>query len=111
VGVVATGVHLAVDGGVERECGPLLDRQGIDVPPEQHGPPRTPALEDRDRTRLGRAGTHVESGRVQSIADDARRAVLRERELGMGVEVAPEVDDVVEGGVHLRPQAVHPRRP
>jgi hypothetical protein len=29
----------------------------------------------------------------------------------MGVEVAPEVDDVVEGGVHLRPQAVHPRRP
>ena len=103
VGVVAAGVHGAVDLGGEVEPGVLGHRQGVHVAPQQDRRAGPAAVEVGDDRRLALPVATV-SGRPSSASSTRAWVSGRSRpELGPAVQVPAQRDDVVE-------QRCRPRR-
>ncbi len=66
--------------------------------------PPFPAIPEH--ARFGDAATHAVAERLQALGDDARRAHFLEAELGMSVEIAPELNELarflLDGFHHAR---------
>ncbi len=99
VDVVAAGVHDALDLGVDRAGLVLLYGQAVDVAPQHDAAPGPAALHGEDAARLGGAQRLGDAERRHVVADQGRRLVLGEGQLGPAVQRAPLVDHVVEHGV------------
>ena len=99
VRVVAARVHPAVGARGEVDARFFVDGQRIDVGAEHHGLARPARVQHRDSTRLRRTGLEVETELAQPFLQIERRLVLAEADLGVLVEIPPQVDDVVEHGL------------
>ena len=64
------------------------------------GPPGAPgAAEDAQDAGAGDSGAHLQTGLAQHVGDAPGGAVLLEGQLGVAVQVAPEVDHELAVGV------------
>jgi hypothetical protein len=98
--VMPVRVGLPHPAGV-RQTGPLLDRQGIHVRPQQHGGPGAIAQQP-DHAGAADALGHLESEIPQVPADDPGGADLLEGQLRMGVQILVQRHQLTDGS-HARP--------
>ena len=104
VHVVPAGVRDAGDGAAPRVVGPVVDRQRVEVGPEDDdGPGLGPDLRDQPGA-LERSGR--DAGVGEPLGDDAGGALLGPRQLGVGVQVAADVDHL---GLEPRERVVERR--
>src|SRR2546430_8226028 len=96
VAVVPASVHDARRARGERRPESLCERQRVDVGAPRDRLARCVAAQDPDDARLRDAGLHLEPGGGETLRDDVRRALLRERQLGMAMEVAPQRHHALE---------------
>ena len=99
VHVVAAGVHDALHLRVDGPSLVLLHRQPVDVAPQHDAAARPAALHGEDATGLRGPEHLLHPERRHMGADQRRRLVLGEGQLGPAVQRAPHVDHVVEHGV------------
>ncbi len=107
VPVVAARVH---DPGVLRSVGRralLRDGKRVEVHPQEHGAARA-AGGGREHAGSSHSHPDLEAAPGQELGDPSRGAVLREGELGMGVEVAAQRDQLGAEGPHVRGERRHP---
>ena len=94
VGVVAAGVHAAVNLRLEGHIGLLMHRQGIDVPAHGDGLARAAGVDQADHIGLG--DPHIgDPHLVQLLADAPAGPDLLVGELRMAVELMAQVDHIV----------------
>ena len=97
--VVAAGVHDPLVAGFPVEVVPLVDRQGVDVGAQYHGPAFgvgfAAAFDLSQHARFG-YGTVLDAQLREPGGDKGRRVVLPERQFGVHVQVTAELD-----GIHL----------
>ncbi len=94
VDVVAAGVGHARDRAGPGLPRPVGQRQRVDVRAQHHHGPVGPDLRDQPR-RLGQPV--ADPGRGQPLRDGARRTPLLPGQLGVGVQVTPERDQLLGG--------------
>ena len=94
VGVVAAGVHLAVDLRAIRHVVLFVDRQRVHIGPEEDDLARPLAAADQAGYAGHRdAGADVfDTDRAQPLGNDLRRLEFLESELGVLVELPPVRD-------------------
>ncbi len=94
VQVVAAGMADPVDAGGEGQPGALADGQGIEVGAQRDPVCRLLGPEVGEQPRAGQPADG-DAGPLETLGDDARRAGLLAGELGVGVQVVPERDELV----------------
>ena len=77
----------------ERQAGLLGDGQRVDVGANRHDGPGAAAFQQRDDTVPRDAGLHFEAELSQVVGDERRRLLLAVRQLGVLVQVMPDLDD------------------
>ena len=102
VQVVAAGVGDAADGAGPGVGGAVVDGERVEVGAQRdHGPV---AAADVDDQPVARQHGGRQPGLVEALGEDGRGAVLGPRELGVGVQVAPQLDQLgceqVDRGLH-----------
>jgi len=90
--------HSVVLGG-ERQAGPFRNWQRIEVGPQSYAVCRVGGSDVRDQSAAGK-GPNANARGAQPGRDDGRRADLFARQLGVGVEVTAEGDELVLQGRH-----------
>ncbi len=92
VDVVAAGMHQAGLRAGERQAGLLLDRQRVHVGADRQHRARAAALDQADDAGLADAGLVGDAETGQFARDHAGGADLLEAELGVGVDIAADLD-------------------
>ena len=97
VHVVAAGVHDPLVAGAPVCVVPLVDRQGVDVGAQYHGPAFgvgfAAAFDLSQHARSG-YGTVLDAQLREPGGDKGRRVVLPERQFGVHVQVTAELDGI-----------------
>ncbi len=93
VDVMAASMHLAGHGAGEGLAGHLVDRQRVHVGADREHGARAAAFDQADDTGAGDAGLVLDAEALELAGDDAGGADLLEGELGVGVEVAADLDE------------------
>ena len=82
------------DLGGEGHVGLLGDGQGVHVAAHGHDRAGLAALEDADDAGVGVSRPDLEAELAEVVGDDGRRPRLLDAELGVGVDVAADVDEL-----------------
>ena len=99
VQVVTTCVHRAVDLAGEVQPGPLLDGQRVHVPAQQDGRARARTAQDRGHRRDSRPRRHFQIKTVDRLQHRALGDRQLEADLGVLVQRATQVHQVVDHAV------------
>ena len=73
-----------------------MDRQSIDVRAQHHRLAGLAGIEQRDHPGLGGTVLQLESEHAQPLAEVRARVVLAEADLGPAMEIATQLDDLVD---------------
>ena len=92
VQVVAAGVRDALDGADPRIGDAVLNRERVEVGAKSDHRPGAGA--DVHDEPVARQGAGHEPGLVEALGDHRRRALLGPRQLGVGVQVTPQLDQL-----------------
>ena len=108
---MAAGVAHAVGGRAVGHVLAVLDGQGVQIRPQPDQVVGAGAVgEDvADRARAGPQHLGVQSRAGQGVHHQLGGAVLLVADLGMGVEIAADGDQIAEQPVGLRPDQLEPR--
>ena len=96
VPVMAAGMHQPVMGRAVREIVVLLHRQAVHIGSEPDRAQRIAAPDRADNTGLGKPAMHLAAIFGELLRDDIAGPLLGEAELGMGVDVAADLGQLVE---------------
>jgi hypothetical protein len=94
VKVMAAGVADPLIDGGERQAGPFGHRQRVQVSPQSHAVCRV-GRADVGHQAAARKEPHPDTGRDQPVRDDGTGANLVARQLGVGMQVAAQLDELV----------------
>ena len=93
VHVVAAGVRDALHGARPRVVAPVVDREGVEVGAERDHRPRT--RPDVDHQAVAREQGRHQTDLVEPLGDHRRGPLLGPGQLGVGVQVAAYLDQLV----------------
>ena len=97
VAVVAAGVHHAVVAAAPVGPGGFVDGQRIHVGPQPQPLARCAAHQLADHARATQAGGHAIAPAAQLLGHQRTGAVFGKGQFGVAVDVAPQVDEGLEG--------------
>ncbi len=107
VGIVTAGVHLAFDGGGERQVGVLRPGQGVHLGPQRNCRPLGTLPRQAPDHRAAFAGIGIaDAETLELLLDEPGSMLFLERKLRMAVKRPPQLDHVridglnVVGGTH-----------
>src|SRR6266446_7414809 len=93
---MAAGMHLAVGLRAVRELVHLLHRQAVHIGPQPDRAQRVAAPDRADDAGLGEAPMHLAAIFGELLRDQITGPLLGEAELGMGMDVAADLGQLVE---------------
>ncbi len=96
VPVMAAGMHLSVMRRAVRELVRLLHRQAVHIGPQPDRAQRVAAPDRADDPGLGQPAMHLAAIFGELLGDDIAGPLLGEAEFGMGVDIAADLDQLVE---------------
>ena len=96
VAVMPAAVEASGVLGAERQVGPLVHRQGVHVGAKSHPAiARVATPQDADHAGAADAGVGLDPPRLQPLGNDGRRARFLEADLGVGVQVMADGNELV----------------